>query len=528
MATEQHKAQLEQKRAERKEKDSGDSPSEKREVVMHGAKLKCEYAQQLGELKVTSNELNIQDKLWATQGDGNNMINLQFKGTCGHPKWPAKNMQPPPCMSVIKLSPWEKLGTTTVQEQKVLVKESTITCNPDFNTAVASPIPNVDSIAIKPSPLIINAYFAKFELKTEKNVTTFNLTKVEERGLSYGVALVVETVGLAGKKVKIKIKSGVRKVLSDVDTAISFIDLKDIDAITKPENYKNVTAKNEFEVEVGKLASDATLSNKDSFKDKAVLKLMLNQKPDDLSFDLAKLIAADASKEALVYVEVNCSEPEVEYMGVDSGSGTKNAFLKEEGKYFKIKNREQAWLTTARKEMEKGVTEASHCNTIINDYHQVNREHKPSGCATITNAWCASFVGWCLTQNNFSAQCDPGAYSYGHTNTRYRNKKVVKDGKTVTLPDHFDDPVWAKTTNGGKLALGSICVVNNKKHVTFAVAKNKEGTHLFGLGGNQGDAVKVSAYSARNSSVYPTEYTITEDDYELPIYYRELKSESVT
>ncbi len=45
MATQQHNARLDQKRAERKEKDSGDSPSEKREVVMHGVKLKCEYAQ---------------------------------------------------------------------------------------------------------------------------------------------------------------------------------------------------------------------------------------------------------------------------------------------------------------------------------------------------------------------------------------------------------------------------------------------------------------------------------------------------
>ncbi|RKS25994.1 uncharacterized protein DUF4280 [Flavobacterium endophyticum] len=528
MATQQHNARLNQKRAEREKKDSEDSPSEKREVVMHGAKLKCEYAQQLGELKVTSNELMLQDKLWATQGDGNNMVNLQFKGTCGHPKWPAQNMQPPPCMSVIKLSPWENLGTSIVQEQKVLVKESTITCNPDFNTAVASPIPNVESIAIKAAPLIINAYFAKFNLTTARNVTTLDLTKVEERGLSYGVALVIETVGLEGKKLKVKIKSGVRKVLSDVDAAISFIDLKDIDAVTNPANYKNVTAKEEFEVEVGKLASDASLSNKDSFKDKAVLKLMLNQKPDNLSFDLAKLIANDTSKEALVYVEINCSEPDVEYMGIDNGSGTKNAFLKEEGKYFKIKNKEQVWLTTARGEMEKGVTEATHCNTIINDYHQVNREHKPSGCATITNAWCASFIGWCLTQNNFSAQCDPGAYTYGHINTRYRNKRVVRDGKTVTLPDHFDDPVWAKNTDANKLALGSICVVNNRKHVTFAVAKNKEGTHLFGLGGNQGDAVKISAYSARVSSVYPIEYTINEEDYELPIYYRELTSESVT
>lgn len=528
MATQTHNSKLEQKRAERKEKDSGDSPSEKREVVMHGAKLKCEYAQGLGDLVVTSNELQLQDKLWATEGDGNNMVNLQFKGTCGHPKWPAKNMQPPPCMSVIKLSPWEKLGTTIVQNQKVLVKESCISCNPDFNSATASPIPNVESIAIKAAPMIINAYFAKFSLTKTGNVTNFDLTKIDERGLSYSAALVVETVGLEGKKLTIKIKSGTRKVLSDVDAAISFIDLNDIDAVTDAANYKNVTAKSEFEVEVGKLASDNSLSNKDSFKDKAVLKLMLNQKPDNLSFDLAKLISSDADKEALVYIEVNCAEPDVEYMGIDNGSGTKNFFLKEEGKYFKIKNKEQIWLTTAREEMEKGVTEATHCNTIINDYHQVNREHKPSGCTTITNAWCASFIGWCLTENSFSAQCDPGAYSYGHLNTRYRNKRIERDGRRVTLPDHFDDPVWAKATDDGRLALGSICVVNNRKHVTFAVAKNKEGTHLFGLGGNQGDAVKISAYSVRNSSVYPIEYTINEEDYELPIYYRELKSESVT
>ena len=37
---------------------------------------------------------------------------------------------------------------------------------------------------------------------------------------------------------------------------------------------------------------------------------------------------------------------------------------------------------------------------------------------------------------------------------------------------------------------------------------------FFGLGGNQGDEVKVGTYS-----VYPIEYTILERDYELPIYY---------
>ncbi|MFD2907381.1 PAAR-like protein [Flavobacterium ardleyense] len=531
-----HSERLQEKREEKKHKEQEQTPIEKREVVMHGAALKCPLAQGFGTLVVTSNDILLQDQKWATVNDDSNMVNLQFKGTCGHSKWPAQKIPPPPCMSVINLSPWQKLGTTLVQEQEVLVKESFINCEPAFNTAVAKPIPKVESIAIKDNPGVLDVYFAKFNInsKTEKKgtttttVKTLELTKVQERGLSYNIALVIDTSGLEGKKLKVNIKSGDKKVLSEVDTSVKFIDLKDIDAVKDPANYKNVVAKDTFEIEVGKFASDATLSNKDDFKNKAILKLMLNQKPGNLSFDMAKLILDDSNGEALLYVEVNCTEPDVEYNGVAGSSGSKNLFLKGEGKYFKIKHKEQPWIKTAREEMEKGVTEASHCNTIINDYHQVNREHKPSGCATITNAWCASFIGWCLKENEFSAQLDPGAYSYGYTNTRYRNKKVKKDGKTVTLPDHFDDPVWSQKTNNNQLALGAICVVNNRKHVTFAVAKNKEGTHLFGLGGNQGDAVKISPYNTINSSVYPIEYTIKDEDYELPIYYRELKAESVT
>ncbi|KFF21478.1 PAAR-like protein [Chryseobacterium sp. JM1] len=144
--TSAHDRKLSEKRAEKQKKASGDSPTEKREVVMHGAKLKCPHAKVLGDLKVTSNEINLQDQLWATEGDGNNMVNLQFKGTCGHPKWPAQNMSPPPCMSVIKLSPWENLGSTKVQKQTVLVKESFIFCDPTPNTAFAKPIPLEDRI----------------------------------------------------------------------------------------------------------------------------------------------------------------------------------------------------------------------------------------------------------------------------------------------------------------------------------------------------------------------------------------------
>jgi hypothetical protein len=206
MATQIHNTKLAQKREERKRKDAEDSPAEKREVVMHGAKLKCDYAQGLGKLMVSSNEIKLQDQLWATEGDGNNMVNLQFKGTCGHPKWPAQNMSPPPCMSVIKLSPWQKLGTTIVQEQKVLVKESTITCTPDFNTAVASPVSKVASVATNAKQedticdYIIDAYWV--DDNTGKNKTSNLLYKKNDNKV---YVLIKFNKNAIGKICKIKV-----------------------------------------------------------------------------------------------------------------------------------------------------------------------------------------------------------------------------------------------------------------------------------------------------------------------------------
>ena len=178
MAENTHQEKLNQKREERKKKDSEDTPSEKRELVMHGAKLKCEFADGLGELEITSNEILLQDKLIATEGDGNNMVNLQFKGKCNHPKWPAQNMSPPPCMSVIKLTPWQNLGSGYMQNQKVLVKESCITCDPIFNSAVAKPITKVASIerAVENEIQYVNGHFyntdGSFEGKVDEASNT--------------------------------------------------------------------------------------------------------------------------------------------------------------------------------------------------------------------------------------------------------------------------------------------------------------------------------------------------------------------
>lgn len=516
MITEEQKAALERKRAEKKEKDAQDSPSEKREVVMHGATLNCKYAQGHGKLFVTSNELKLQDQKWATEGDCNNMINLQFKGTCGHPKWPQRKMPPPPCMAVIKLSPWQKVGTCFVQEQKNLVKESYIECEPEFNSATATSIPVAESIErnVVNTPMIIDAYFAKWTV-VDGNATA---TKVLERGLSYQVAVVVETAGLAGKKLKIKIKSGKRKIFTDVNDAINLIELKDVEAVTDSKKYKDVKPKSEFEILVNNIATDTKIKNRTNFTDKAVLKLMLNSRCDDLSFDMAELINGDADKKAFLYIEVECAEPNTVYSGKEGQSGKNNTFLNEEGKYFDVKYLEQPWLVTARQEQKLGVREGTHCTKISSEYHQTNRQHKPTGCIGKSNAWCASFVGWCLKANGYSAQADPGAYTYGIENTRYREGFRRTPGTPALKAEVFDTPQWGRlVTNNAPL--GSICVVKGDGHVTFSVAKNSDGRKIYYLGGNQGDKVSVATFPNRTSSMYPIEYSSIETNNELPIYY---------
>jgi N-acetylmuramoyl-L-alanine amidase len=210
MITEEQTAALEQKRTEKRAKEAQDSPSEKREVVMHGATLKCKYAQGPGKLFVTSNELLLQDQKWATEGDGNNMVNLQFKGTCGHPKWPQRKMSPPPCMAVIKLSPWQNLGTNFLQEQKNLVKESYIECEPEFNTAQASPIPKAQSIR-EEAQKVASVTFAYFALIKGLDGNTVIYEQCKWAGVEDEIYVIVRTYGLVGKTIQLNVldKDGV-------------------------------------------------------------------------------------------------------------------------------------------------------------------------------------------------------------------------------------------------------------------------------------------------------------------------------
>ncbi len=93
--------------------------------AIDGAIIKCSLCTKpQGKLVVTSNEMFLQDKFWATEGDKGKQ-NLVFEGNCT--KW-SKN--PPPCQSVISPASWQKTADGVYLDgNKALLESSTITCN---------------------------------------------------------------------------------------------------------------------------------------------------------------------------------------------------------------------------------------------------------------------------------------------------------------------------------------------------------------------------------------------------------------
>lgn len=91
--------------------------------VCNGAKIECKLCTKPeGTLKVTSNEIKVQDKLFATEGD-KEKVNLVFEGNCKK-SW----MQASPCTSVIKPEKWQGVADLIVQDHKALLEDSTIIC----------------------------------------------------------------------------------------------------------------------------------------------------------------------------------------------------------------------------------------------------------------------------------------------------------------------------------------------------------------------------------------------------------------
>jgi len=93
--------------------------------VIHGAKIKCPLcSKQEGKLMVTSNQILLQNKFWATEGDKGKQ-NLVFQGNCL--KF-SKN--PPPCIAVISVANWQNTADSVdIDGKEALLESSMIMCN---------------------------------------------------------------------------------------------------------------------------------------------------------------------------------------------------------------------------------------------------------------------------------------------------------------------------------------------------------------------------------------------------------------
>jgi hypothetical protein len=117
----QNRKQMEEVRKKEKEKEKAE---EDQQFVIDGAILECKLCTNpVGMLKVNFDTPTMQNKKTATvkEKDSKSLI---FMGTCTKSPNAAA-----PCVGVMQLGEWQDVGTSLVQDQKPLIKKSTIMCN---------------------------------------------------------------------------------------------------------------------------------------------------------------------------------------------------------------------------------------------------------------------------------------------------------------------------------------------------------------------------------------------------------------
>ncbi len=125
------------------------------------------------------------------------------------------------------------------------------------------------------------------------------------------------------------------------------------------------------------------------------------------------------------------------------------------------------WMTTALQEAQRwsGLDESVIDDSI--NYHEKIGSKSFSSLEGTANAWCASFVNYCLMSSGY-------AISSPHP---YRAKSFILDQSNFI---EITSPVYG-------------CVASSGSHATFFYGYDRKG-RMIGLGGNQGQTIKFSPY----------------------------------
>jgi hypothetical protein len=177
--------------------------------VCNGAKIKCPLcSKQEGKLLVTSTQILLQDKPWATEAD-KQKINLQFQGNCTK-----FSNNPPPCIGVIVVGDWQNVAEgVTIDGHAPLLENSIIMCNTGsvpitiVNHVQKSVPTNLNQLAQTAAPVptteaLLEPKAVEFYWMDERKQERIEVAHHGEK-----VHLYVKTINVVdGTEIKIKIK----------------------------------------------------------------------------------------------------------------------------------------------------------------------------------------------------------------------------------------------------------------------------------------------------------------------------------
>ena len=144
-----------------------------------------------------------------------------------------------------------------------------------------------------------------------------------------------------------------------------------------------------------------------------------------------------------------------------------------------IDQRRAPWMVVALAEAKKWSGKTENVITKTTNYHAKTKATFLTSLAGDTNAWCASFVNYCLITSS---------PSYTKWKNSFRARAVALDRNFVEI----DTPIF-----------GAIVLVGTH-HATMAYARSGKGVVC--LGGNQGDQITFSNYVSNLRYYVPLAY----------------------
>lgn len=325
---------------------------------------------------------------------------------------------------------------------------------------------------------------------------------INKGSIGQEVYIVVETVYFRGNTIKINVKQGVESVLAEVDSPIQ---------VTQDNNSIVL-----IETNVGEFADNEDITNKDDFRDWAIVKIEL--RPDDTNVQTwTDAIADTGDKKALLYLLVDAHSGNSEYdadriiyygrnpdeEGNPDTDSIRNHWLDMEGKWFELIGARAPWMEIALEEAQKArgvIEEEEPMYSIAESYLRfVGNRFEPTD--SLRGPWCAAFMNWCIHRSGFR-------YAESASSLAPISPEYSRNFREIAEPVYGCIVVYKHVTEW-------------KGHTGFLYGMSATGEYIL-LGGNQDNTIKFANYGEYTSRsrqkrlhgfYIPEDYTITQSDY---------------